>query len=116
MKTMKLSELLKKITPLEWRAQKLFPDGDIIKREGWEIVTRAYDVCANIPQRPPIRNENDAIYIAHAANVLPELVEVANKLTSSASGYGSVGVLVSPELLRDLKIELARAEEVKVQP
>lgn len=50
----------RKWTSGPWRAQQLLPDGFVITKEGWEIATDGYDVCANILRGAPIRKEADA--------------------------------------------------------
>jgi hypothetical protein len=69
-----------KHTPGPWKAQKLESDGLVIRKDGWEVSTAAFDVCANIQYGAPIRNEADARLIAAAPELLEalELVRMSN--------------------------------------
>jgi hypothetical protein len=62
-----------KHTPGPWTAQRLNPDGVVIKHGGFEISTPNYDVCANVHQGAPIRREADAILIASAPDLAAEI-------------------------------------------
>ncbi len=70
---MNLSELLKKISPLPWLTT---PEGitNIIKDANGSCIAMEATDCGD-----PIAQE-DAAYITHAANTLPELVEALQKI------------------------------------
>ena len=58
-------------TPGPWTPKRLLFDGVVIRREGCEVTTPEYDVCANIQNGAPIRKVEDAVFIAAARTDLP---------------------------------------------
>ena len=115
---MELSELLKKITPLPWKAFPLWDASGIVANKidqdcqpGRKFKSDTTEIC-RFPPDTKINRPN-AAYITHAANVLPELVEALTAVDTLVGGLNGwpdwkgipVGDLV--------KKALARAEEVK---
>lgn len=51
-------------TPGPWFARRLEADGFVITKPGYEVVSRDFDVCANIQNGAPIRRAADAHVMA----------------------------------------------------
>ena len=62
-------------TPGPWTPKRLLFDGVVIRREGCEVTTPEYDVCANIQNGAPIRKVEDAVFIAAARAGWPQCIE-----------------------------------------
>ena len=60
-------------TPGPWEARRQLADGYLIKKEGWEIRTDAYDVATWIEHGAPIRKEADARLMAAAPEMFAAL-------------------------------------------
>ena len=60
-------------TPGPWEARRQLADGYLIKKEGWEIRTDAYDVATWIERGAPIRREGDALLMAAAPEMFAAL-------------------------------------------
>ena len=78
-------------TPGPWEARRQLADGYLIKKEGWEIRTDAYDVATWIERGAPIRREGDAHLIAAAPDLLEAcknaMAEIAIMDVSSLPRY-----------------------------
>ena len=92
---MKLKDLLEKISPLPWSAKS---EGitNLIRDSKTSCVAMEATDCGD-----PISPE-DAAYIVHAANVLPELIEAVRRQCDD---------IARPELIEALR----RVDEVKME-
>ena len=80
------------ITPDPWHVRHLQADGRVIRIEGYEIITPAYDVVAGNPGVAPIRNKADAYLIAQSRNMY-NLLKVMEPPITEAGACAWCGAL-----------------------
>jgi hypothetical protein len=98
---MKLTHLLKKITPLPW-LEVSATDGD-----KWIGTERGDDRIATLDGNT---QSLDHVYLVHAANILPELVKAAQEVLLNASP----GQYPPPKRSLDkLRAAIAKAQNLK---
>lgn len=114
---MKLEKALTEITPLPWRENPA--NGELIGSDG-ELLGMVVDNPDNGTQSLGEETSDfNAAYLTHAANVLPELVEDAEKLVQelkiSADYSDKMSVMSkTQQAINAFLKSLAQAEEVKV--
>jgi hypothetical protein len=110
---------MSKHTPGPWTYQKLNIDGTVIRREGYEISTPDYDVCAYGPHGAPIRLLADACLIAAAPGLLEALegaIEAyANILTVDLMAAGADYAKACEQVEAALEVKQARAAIAKAK-
>lgn len=101
---MKLDELLKQITPLPWQTDGRFLSGSEF-RSGTPFIA---DIAISSSHWKPGQPKAHAAYLAHSANMLPKLANLAERslLALHEDDF--------PSLRQELRDALAEAQEVKV--
>lgn len=111
MKTLPLSEVLTKVTPLPWRKSATSPQIFCAETVG------DYPVAVGHFYTPAISNDErhaNALFAAHAANVLPECVAMLEMAERCLAMGPDVDPLVAFAALEKLRAFLPRASAVPV--
>lgn len=117
MKTLPLDELLQQITPLPWRPHDISPRGrrgDHFQVTGPSPATVLAQTSHNPLNSTASERTATAAYLAHAANLLPELVAAMNAYRYRSTGCFCLGVSSHTVQCEKLRSVLDQATAVPV--